>query len=244
MDAEGWSWRITELKQRLNITVVDLAARANMRRATLADLQGASDTWTSVLIQVYRAAREIAPTITLHDMLTVHGEPSPIVVRRHTIRDGMEPMRDLPGVYFGTPLLRHSYAPDARDPLGTIQKLALAANIHPTAMRLLERGRTQPRISTVIQCYRVFLPFDPTLTLHDLVLLPDRDLPPDAPRYTPYLRHQDTPVAPPTDPVQADAADAGDGPISADALLDLWAQLSPQGQRVTMHYIRALLARA
>jgi DNA-binding XRE family transcriptional regulator len=238
MDAEGWSWRITELKQRLNITVVDLAARANMRRATLADLQGASDTWTSVLIQVYRAAREIAPTITLHDLVAVHGEPSSIVARRHAIRDDMEPMRDLPGVYLGTPLLRHYYAPHASDPLGTVQKLALAANIHPTAMRLLERGRTQPRISTVIQCYRVFLPYDPTLTLHDLVLLPDGDLPPDAPSYAPYLRHQDTPGSPP------DADDAGDGPISPDALLALWTQLSPQGQRAAMHYIRALLARA
>ena len=224
MDAEGWRWRITELKQRLHITGVDLAARASMRRATLSDLHGASDTWTSVLIQVYRAVREIAPTLTLHDLVAVHGEPSPLVVRRHVIPADMEPLRDLPEVYFGTPLLRHTYAPHASDPLGTVHKLAMAAHIHPTALRLLERGRTQPRISTVIQCYRVFLPYDPTLTLHDLVLLPDRDLPPDTP--------------PP------DADHAGDGPISADALLDLWQQLSPEGQRATMHAIRAMLARA
>ncbi|NNJ13693.1 hypothetical protein EKD04_025540 [Chloroflexales bacterium ZM16-3] len=222
MDTEAqagttWHWRIPELKHALGTTGKILAAHAALRQATLSGLQGQRDSQASVLIQVYRAARAIQPTITLHDVIAVENEPNEIVVRRHVLLDAMVPLPHIADVYLGTPLLRHYYAPTADDPLGSCTKVARAVGQHVTVLWRLEHGVVQPRISTLIQLYRLFIPFDPTLNLHDVLLLPDADLPPDAPIYAPY-HHAET----------------------THTLLDVWKQLSAAEQQGALKYLTDL----
>lgn len=212
-----WHWRLPQpLKKELGITEAELAARASIRRPTVSALRDERDTYTSVLVALYIAARHIRPDVTLHHFIAVEGAPVEVMVRPFQLLPDMAPLPNLPGVYLGTPLLRERFVEVADAPT-TLRSLARAAELDETALSRMEHGHLQPKVSTIVRLYQAFLPFDPALTLHDVLLLPPENQ---------------------GEALLTTGSTEDDG---SNYLLQLWEQLPPQARRAALAYIEELL---
>jgi DNA-binding XRE family transcriptional regulator len=171
-----WRWRLPQLYEELGISEADLALRALIRRPTANKLRNQRDTYTSVLVSLYLAARRVKSDVTLHSFLAVEGAPAIIELRPQRPLDEMEPMPNLPGIYLGTPLLRRRLGTQGESM--TVRELAMLCQLDETTLSRMEHGHLQPKVSTLLRIYAVCLERDPTLTLHDVLLIHDRELQP------------------------------------------------------------------
>jgi len=172
-----WTWRLPQpFYSELGISEADLALRALIRRPTVNALRAQRDTYTSVLIPLYLAARRVKPDMTLHSLLTVDGAPAELAVRPQRPLDEMVSLPNLPGIYLATPLLRRRLAPDG-EPM-TVRELAALCQLDETTLSRMEHGHLQPKVSTVVRIYTACLERGPTLTLHDVLLINEPELQP------------------------------------------------------------------
>lgn len=213
-----WAWKLGKpLYRRLTISETKLAHEASMRRGTLNGLRGQRDSYALMLVSLYLAARQHDPTLTLHDLVAVPGAPEVItlpVALPAEVRT-LPPLPGLVGVYLGTSILRRRM--DIR--AGTLSE---ASSIDYTTLSRIENAHIHPRMSTLIRLYQALLPHDPTLTLHDLILI------------RPTARVLASAALVSDETADADA-------VSADRLLALWERLYPDGQQATILFAEDLL---
>lgn len=171
-----WQWRLPQLYEELGISESDLALRALIRRPTVNALRDQRDTYTSVLVNLYLAARRVKADVTLHNFLAIEGAPAIIELRPQRLLDEMEPMPNLPGIYLGTPLLRRRLGTPGE--LMSVRELAALCQLDETTLSRMEHGHLQPKVSTLVRIYTACLEREPSLTLHDVLLINDRELQP------------------------------------------------------------------
>lgn len=172
-----WHWRLPKpFYDELGVSEAELAMRALIRRPTVNKLREQQDTYTSVLVPLYLAARRINPAITLHSFVAVEGAPAEIVIRPQKLLPEMVALPDQPGVYLATPLLRRRLAP-GDEPM-SVRQMAALCQLDETTLSRMEHGHLQPKVSTLVRIYAACLEREPTLTLHDVLLINDRELQP------------------------------------------------------------------
>lgn len=172
MDA-GWHWRLPQLLTELGVTQLQFAQQAGIRRATISDLRGSTDTFVGVLIGVYNAAKPFwqqARPIHLHDLLYVEGQPQEIHIQPREPLPEMRHLPNLPNVYLNTPALRRELVAK-NAPHITLGAMAQAIDLDRTTLSRQEHGHLQPRISTLVAIYRYCLTWNPRLNLHDVLLI-------------------------------------------------------------------------
>ncbi len=177
----GWSWRFPSFfKEELGINETRYAELTGVRRPTLNELRYSRDSYVSVLVALYFGARQIKPDTTLHDLITVEGQPELLVPHSWEVHDEMQPLPGLPGIYLNTATLRRKMvSPDA--PPMTFATLGAECGLSPASLWQMETGMIQPKVSTLIRIYQFCLTRLPTLTLHDVLLI------------TPESEHQPVP---------------------------------------------------
>lgn len=182
-----WHWRLPRpFYDELGVSEAELALRARIRRPTVNKLRDQQDTYTSVLVPLYLAARRINPAITLHSFLAIAGAPAEPVIRAQRPIPEMVALPNLPGVYLATPLLRRRLATD--DGPMSVRYLAALCQLDETTLSRMEHGHLQPKVSTLVRIYTACLERDGALTLHDVLLIHDQELQP-----RPLVRSQPRP---------------------------------------------------
>ncbi|WP_322489420.1 hypothetical protein [Chloroflexus sp.] len=171
-----WHWRLPQLYEELGISEAELALRALIRRPTVNALRDQRDTYTSVLVPLYLAARRVKPDVTLHSFIAVEGAPAEIVIRPQKPLPEMVALPDQPGIYLATPLLRRRLTTES-EPM-TVRQMAALCQLDETTLSRMEHGHLQPKVSTLVRIYLACLERDPSLTLHDVLLINDRELQP------------------------------------------------------------------
>lgn len=172
----NWRWCLSPLFYAdLGISEADFALRALIRRPTVNALRDQQDTYTSVLVRLYLATRRMRPDITLHHLLAIEGAPTVITLRSPRPLDTMVALPNLPGVYLATPLLRRSLG-GTHDPV-TVREMAGICQLNEATLSRMEHGHIQLKVSTLVRIYTACVARDSSLTLHDVLLLNDQELP-------------------------------------------------------------------